>query len=287
MSEKYTSEQAEQLYNDAMSEAPSESSAGQQQSVEPTQAEQEMFDIKWGGEVKQFDRSKTIDFAQQGYDYAKKMHDHKVQQSVFEQEKSTWQKEQETLNSRYAELKQIDDYARQNPQWLQKVQSEYQNVQGDQDYNNPVVSKLQNEIQSIKEGLDKQREHQDMTRRAEEDAALDASITYYRGKNTNFDWEATDPVSGMKLDQQILQHAQSNGINNFKAAANDYLFDQLIKQASEGAKESVAKSIQQDTLLGLGAKTSESRRLVKPAANLRAQSYEDLTRQALGEIYGS
>src|SRR6186713_1251140 len=81
-------------------------------------AEIQEMEFTWNGKPIKAPVDRFKQWASQGYDYSQKMQEFKTQQAAFEKS----QKEFEPLKSRYSE---IDEYAKQNPQWLEQVNQSY------------------------------------------------------------------------------------------------------------------------------------------------------------------
>ena len=296
MSEEYSAEQVDQMYSEAMNDSYSTSEDIEPQALS-TEEQEMLFDIKWNGETKQLPKDKVVSYAQQGYDYSQKMQKFNLERRELEQKRAAWESEQRDLQSKYDNLSKIDEYARQNPQWLQTIQQQFEQQQqqqggsgsllgggGEGIESNPLLSQFQEKLSSIEQQLQERAKIEEQQRIAQEDAALDNEIMSYKDKYGNFSWDRSDDITGLNLEQQILQHAQDNGIQNFRAAANDYLHDKLIAMAEERAKQSLVSGIQKDNKLGLGSPTRTSSLLGMPSSgggNISSKSYEALVQEAL------
>jgi len=261
------------------------------------QQSEAMFDLKWGGETQQFPQSKMVQYAQQGYDYNKKMSDINSQRTLLDQERNTFQTESAAQKERYSYLDQVDQYAQQNPQWLQNVQNSYAQATGNQapgtqaviDQTNPLagtVNSMQEQMQEMQGTLKAQADREQAVQQAEEDKQLSSSIGDYKKAQTSFDWEAQDPSTGQTLEQQILDHAMQKGATNFQMAANDFLFDRLMQRANGQGKEAIVKDIQQKTLLGLGPVTNAPTQCILQGNVDTNKSYSQLAAEAMAEIGG-
>lgn len=122
---------------------------------------------------------------------------------------------------------------------------------------------------------------------AKEDSELDGTISSFKEEHPDLDWKTLDE-HGADLERRILNHASEMGITTakgFRAAARDYLFDDLLGRAKLGGKEEVGKQIQKATKLGLGPVTDRPSRPVKRVENVSGKSWEDIEREAL-EAHG-
>lgn len=118
----------------------------------------------------------------------------------------------------------------------------------------------------------------------QEDKSLNQDISGYREKHPDFDWDTLDPQTNQTLEQRIIQHAIDNGIKSFKAAANDYLFDEHVKRASLKAKEDVGKTIQENTKKGVGPKSPVPIEKMSKVKDVRNKSWNQIQDEVLAEL---
>jgi hypothetical protein len=86
---------------------------------------------------------------------------------------------------------------------------------------------------------------------------------------------------GLVLADRIISHASTNGINNFRAAARDFLFNDLVKRQELKAKEDKAKTIQTQTKSGVVKKPKASG--LKPPSDI-SKSYDALMAEGFAEL---
>lgn len=242
--------------------------------------------IKHGGKDIALDDHKYRMYAQKGYDYQDKMHQLRVDRNLYAKDREDFDNQRQTFQAEYDELKQINDYAKANPQWLDTVRSSWQQVQqGGQHYSQqtPEMLQLRSKVEQLASVLADQEKMANMRAIAEKDATLESSIANYRDAHSDFDWEKEDD-SGLKLEQRIMQHAIDGGIKSFQAAARDYLWDEHMTRAQLQTKEKVGKELQKQTKFGFGTPTSTSQMQVTRAENLRKKSYHDMAQEALREL---
>jgi hypothetical protein len=263
---------------------------------EQTPAEQaKTYELIRKGTKRTFTAEEMIPFAQKGWDYEEKMREFNVNRmQTIAQEKAKWEaefnpkfKDLETKLSRYSD---VDKYIQRDPQWWEFVQGEYQKrltEQGGNAHNsghNPVIESLKSELNQVKEYVTSKQEQERIQAEAEKDTKLDTSVADYKGQNSHFDWSTTDN-NGLDLEKRILKHAIDNNIGSFKAAANDYLFDEHMKRSQIKAKEETGKEIKKQTKLGLGPVTDKPvTKTVERTKNVRSKSYSDLVDEALSEL---
>lgn len=294
MSEDFL-EQAEAEVNDAQEPMQVKSEGDLSEKAEANQEEQRQEQIeaflKLDREGKEIalDEAKAKAYAQKGFDYETKMHNLRVDRQLFDKEKSK-------LEDQYKELKEINEYAKQNPEWerflheqwsqKQAGQAQQGNPAYQQSYANPQeqqIAVLQNQLASVLQTLDGQKQEMSERKAAELDSRLQGEIDSYKEKYSDFDWKSQDEL-GRTLEQRIQQHAIDNGIKGYTAAARDMLWDEHMKRASMSSKEQVGKAVAQQKSLGLGKVTKESQLKSKPAQNLGKKSYHDLADEALREL---
>jgi hypothetical protein len=249
--------------------------------------------IKWGGEEKIFDGEKVIQYAQQGYDYNVKNRELKQQRQTFDEERENWEAEKSEWSGKYEEYQKWDQFLKDNPHVFQEVQQRVQQVQSGHDPNamftmpgqmSPQVQQLQEQVKSLQERLAKEDQERAQKIESQKEAKLDETITSYKDKYSSFDWEKQDEF-GHNLEEQILNHALNTGIKDFKAAANDYLFDEHLKIAQLNAQEKAGKKIQSQHKKGLGEIRSEPMRKMTEKSSGKKGSYDDIMRE-VAEEYG-
>lgn len=219
--------------------------------------------------------------AQKGYSYEQDRHQLKVDRRL-------WEREREKHTAEFDELRQINEYAKSNPEFQALIQREWANIQAggqiQQDPNQQQQPQAYNpQIEALRQRLDAQDEEIRIKKEAERETALESAIENYKESYGSFDWESKDEY-GQTLEDRITQHAVDNQIRDFKTAANDYLFDEHLKRASLQSKEKAAKEIQKQNKLGLGKVTDQSTLDVKRADSVRSKSYNDLAAEALKEF---
>jgi hypothetical protein len=235
------------------------------------------------------DQAKAKAYAQKGFDYETKMHNLRVERQLFDKERD---KNQES----FKELKEINDYAKQNPEWerflheqwsaKQQEQAQQGNPAYQQQYSSPEaqqVAVLQNQLNDVLKRLDGQTEEMRDRKAAELDSRLQGEIDSYKEQYSDFDWATQDEL-GLSLEGKIQQHAIDKGIKGFTAAARDFLWDEHMKRAGMNSKEQVGKAVAKEKALGLGKVTKESQLQTKSAKGVRDKSYADLTAEAMAEL---
>lgn len=230
--------------------------------------------------------------ASMGYDYAQSM------ESLKKREAELTQKEQiaQELSNKW---KPYDEYATQNPGWrdhwenawnnrsnsVYNTMEQISNSEG-QSHNgfNPDLQKQISEVLQFKQDFEANQRAQ----------ALEASnrqlandIDSIKKQYSDIDFDATDPENGKSLEMQILEHANYNGISNFKTAFKDFYHDQLIKRAEMQAREKVGKEIASKNRSGIIDTLStpvSNRSNSNGSINYKQTSWDALENAALREL---
>lgn len=242
------------------------------------QAPQE-FEINYKGQTIKAPVDRVKQWAQQGYDYAQKMSEFTKQQQEFQ----TRSEQIAELEKRYGP---VDEYVRQNPEFWEHVMQSYQQKQQAFDPNNPLVGKLsllEQKLQEIDQFKNTVISEKQAQQRQEQDQALDRDIQSIRETYKDLDWNTVD-TDGKTLEIKILEHANAQGIRNFRAAFRDFYHDHLVKMAEERGKELVNKDIQKKTKLGFLGTSETPKKSLSQAQDVKSKSYEDLLAEALDEV---
>ncbi len=187
----------------------------------------------------------------QGYDYAQSMQAFKEQSENFNRQKQEWEKS-------YTPYKEIDEFAKQNPEWWQTVEQSYQQrlstqqVVPDQikQYIDQHLKPVSQDIPLMKQFLQEMQTQKMEKQQKEEDARLENSIKSIRDKYPHLDFSAKDQT-GLSLEKRVIDHALKNGIPTFEAAFAHYYGDTLISQAEARGREAVMADMKKRAKLGL------------------------------------
>ena len=259
--------------------APAVETPPAQEAAAPTAAEIQEMEFTWNGKPIKAPVDRFKQWASQGYDYAQKMQDFKTQQAAFEKS----QKEFEPLKSRYSE---IDAYAKENPQWLEHVNSQYMAAIGQAQANgapNSDIQALKNELQELKSFRDEITTERTTAKQNDEDQKLQGEIQSIQAKYPDLDWK-TPNGEGKTMETQVIEFAIQNGLKNFDHAFKLFNHDNLITLHSAKAKEDQVRAKQAQTKAGLLGSTPAPTKSFERAVNIKSKSYNDLTREALAEL---
>jgi hypothetical protein len=219
-----------------------------------TSPEPQYFEYQASGKTVKEDLETILKRASQGYNYAQLVNEHKGMVDSFS-------KERDQHLAQLGVWKQYDEYANQNPQWAEFVKSQWESRQS---YGQPQSefghqqqqgSDIHPEVRAF---MDEYRSNQRVAQEQAEDAALHEQIQSVQKDFPDFDLSYSDPSTGQSLELQIIEHAKAHGINSFKAAFKDYMFDKIIEKRITSAKEATAKELANRTKQGFISKSDTS-----------------------------
>lgn len=189
---------------------------------------------------------------QQGYDYAQ-------QTKAFKDERETWEKSKGEWEQNWGRYREIDDFAKQNPAWWNKIDHNYQEQQAAppqgvspevKSYLDQTLQPIAQDIPLMKQFLQEMQTQKMEAARSEQDARLEKSIKSIQEKYPDLDFSTKDST-GYSLEQRVLNHAVENGFPTFRASFLDYYHDNLEKVAEARGRESTMKEMQKRQKLGL------------------------------------
>lgn len=277
--EQMTEESADELLSSIEAPAGEEQAApqGDLAQSQQQQAAQE-YAIKYGGKEIKAPIEKILRWAEQGYEAPQKIGD-------LNKQLESWKTKEQTFKELEGKYKPIDDYARQNPAWLQHVQEQFaqREQQRQADPNNQQYTQLQSQFEQQKTILDQLMSDREANRIAKEDEQYNQGFENLKKQFTKVDFNSVDE-SGKSLEYRVLEHANKKGINDFTTAFKDYYFDDLMKIKETEAKEKLMKDKQANTKLGI-LNYNSTPTPKKVGDSVKGKSYSDLEREALAE-YG-
>lgn len=245
------------------------------------------------GMKRQMTAEEMVPFAQKGWDYEEKLREfNENKANLITQTKSEiesqYKKNLQDVESKLARYREVDEYIKKDPQWWQFIQDNYSQKIREQGgnattQNDPIVERLSQKIEELSQFVDHTKQREQLMQEAEKDQRLESEVAGYQEKFPHFDWQKPDN-EGVTLEQRILKHAIDNKIASFKAAANDYLFDEHLKRHEVKAKEDTGKEIKKQAKLGLGPVTQKPTKGIERVQNVRGKSYDDLVDEALSEL---
>lgn len=194
-------------------------------------------------------------------------------------------KELEPFQSKFKQYEEIDNYAKTNPDWWKHIETSWQskNQQVSQTSTPEVDPVIKKELDEFKKFKDEITNEKAATKIKSDDDALNAEIKSIETNYPDLDFVTPDET-GKSLQTKILEHAEKEGISNYRAAFRDYFHENLVKSAHEKGKESVLKDRQKKTKLGLISEGNSQQKGLRPTVNLKSKSYDDLMNEGLNEI---
>jgi hypothetical protein len=263
----------EGIVNDAQAEAPSEETSS---NVTPEEGSRV---LKYKGEEISLDDDRYKNYAQKGYDYEQKMHQMRVDQKLFEQERESWTKKN-------SEIEQINEYAKANPQFEQLIQQEWAKVQNGQAREmdpQTEIQVMQSQLRTLMEQNKSITEAAETRRIAEMEATQEGAIAKFKEEHAYLDWSTKDD-QGLTLEDHVGQKMQDKRVADFEVMARAMLMDKIIAHKAMEGKESVAKGIQKAKQLGLGKITEKSQLGVKKADDVSNKTMDQLAAEAIAEL---
>ncbi len=270
--------------------APAGQAPIQQSSFDPNL----VIPYKANGKDLQEPLSTVIQRASMGYNYAQLVQQHKAEQAALDAQKAQLQEQAQ-------KWQQYDEFANSNPQWAEYVRSQWESRFnfGGQNQNQGmdtfgsqqaqqqagIPPEVSNKLREMESFIGQYRQEQQARMQAEQDAELASEISTIQNQYPDIDLKATDPMTGESVEQQVLRHAQTFGISNFRAAFRDFMFDKLQARGQTQAKETVARQMQQQHKNGiLGQSNSPMLQTDAGNVNVRNQSYHSLMDMAAKEL---
>jgi chromosome segregation ATPase len=273
-----TAEQADALLESI--EAPSHEPVGE---ATPAPQAIEEFDLTVGGKQIKAKREQLIQWAQQGYTAPNRISQLTKDLEGWKQKYSELEPKYKTYESQY---KPIDEYVKQKPEFWDHVLKQWEqreNLLNDTaNPGNQVLTELQKQVQDLmqyKQSIENERMN---TQIKQEDSQYHSVLEETKKQYADIDFDAPDE-DGKSLEYKILEHAQKEGIKNFKTAFRDFYHDELTKRAAAKAKEDLTKNKVKNTKLGiLGISPTPTKRT---QSDHRGKSYDDIA-QEIKDEYG-
>ena len=222
---------------------------------------------------------KLTQWLSQGYAYPQKMAEVNKQ---IEEMRAKEAKIQE-MEKRFGP---IDEYVRQNPDFWQLVEQQWQQRGQAYDPNNPLARELMGLKQQLGELTEFQKQvlsERQAQQQQHEDKALETEIDSIRKQHPDLDLSAVQP-DGHTLEYHVLKYANDRGIRNFTDAFLAFNHKHFVTKAAERAKETAAKETQKKTKLGLLSKSSTPRGEISTLKDAKAKTHNDILEEIKGEL---
>lgn len=182
----------------------------------------------------------------------------------------------------YEPFQQIDEWAKQNPDKWQQIETLYReqlsgSPQAQQTQLPPEVIQKLDEHGKI---LNDWKQEKEIQRADRADQGYNQEMESIRKQYPNLDFYTPDETEN-SLEAKILDHALAKQIPSFTAAFRDYFHDNLIKMAEEKGRESSGKTLAKTKSLGLQGKSPAPTRQNQMPSNLRKLNYDQILQEAM------
>lgn len=218
----------------------------------------------------------------QGHDYAQNI-------NAFKSERQAWEQQRQHFEKQYSPYREIDEFAKQNPDWWAYVDQSYKQRLSSQpeipdtvkSYFDQQLAPIKDDIPLMKQFLQEMQTQKIEKQQQEEDAKLNQAVKSIQEKYPDLDFSAKDE-SGFSLEHRVLNHAVENGFPTFRAAFFDYYHDHLEKLAEARGKESIAQEMHKRKKLGLldenptPTPTSQAGSILFGGSSKKPRSWNDL-----------
>jgi hypothetical protein len=189
--------------------------------------------------------------------------------------------------------KQFDDYAKQNPAWMEHVNKSWQERENlNVDPSDPLAQRFStydNKIGTVESKVDQLLGHFQKQEQAKQDQEYMGQVESVKKAYPDIDFAAADE-QGRSLEYRILEHASKKNITSagFETAFRDYYHDKLITLERAKAKEEAVKELQDQRKKGILGKSQAPQKTFSPADVSRMTS-DDIRNAALNDasIWGS
>lgn len=217
------------------------------------------------------DRAQLMQWAQLGYGANNKI-------SELTKQLDGWKAKENQVNELHKKYYEIDEHVKQNPQFWEHVIGAWKNKSAAlSDTTNPLaqtVMGLQNQLQEMSTWKQSVEQLQNQYRMQQEDAQYFSAMDEIKKAYPQIDFTTPDE-NGKTKEWHMLQHAIDNGIKNVKTAFRDYFHDDLVKLASEQAKEKVAKDRQKNARLGIVGSSPAPSKTGLQSSDMKGKSWSD------------
>ena len=229
-----------------------------------------------GGKAIKAPIDKILKWASMGYDAPNRIGELNKKLEGYSQKETQYKEWQDKYGP-------VDEYVRQNPDFWNHVTQSWQQQQQQAQQNplHPVVGELQKRLEGL-EGIAQtfQQERQEAVMKQQDSQYMEEFSTITK-QYPKIDFSTPDE-SGKSLEYKVLEYAQEKGIREFTPAFRAFYHDELVKNASEEAKEKLVNDKQSKTKLGiLGISATPTKRI---SDNVKGKSYDNLYKEALKEL---
>lgn len=268
----------DQIMQEAENNQPQPAEMVETPKAEPQDPMGQEFEYKANGQMVKEPLSQILKRASMGYHYAQQMEDFNKQKASFDEQQKQWAPKIQLYE-------QVDKWAQENPERWQQIEQAFQqqNLPAEVDENlAQALTPIQEQLNQFTNFMKDFQTNQEMQRIQAEDQSLNEEVTKVKDQYKDLDWETTND-EGKTLEQEILEHADKNGIPSFKAAFSDLYLPKLLARAKETGKDEAAKRIQQTNKMGILGQTPTPTK-AQPQIDPAKYSYNQLQELALAEL---
>jgi len=264
--------------DEAEADALLESISNPKEDTEKAQAESkppEEYSFNYEGKEIKAPMDKLLKWASQGYGAPNRI-------GELNKQLGEWKQKESHLNELKTKYADVDNYVRQNPQWFEAVNQQYQQALAKQNQSAQMENHpLMNEFAGLRKQVDELSNYKNEIIRTQEDQKYTHDFELLQKANPKVDFVTPDE-NGKTLEYKVLEYAQQNGINNFKTAFRDFYHEDLLKLKELEAREKVVTDRVGKTKLGiLGISPTPTKRHTE---SVKGKSYDDLMREAKEEL---
>lgn len=226
--------------------------------------------------------SKTLQWAQQGYDYAQRMQAFNQERGDFELKASEFAKD--------AEWSEVVKFARENPEWAQHTRQSFeqrdqwqQQAQGDPNLKPFMdqIAALKQELATVKPVVTEFQAEQTRIRNESEDKALEQEVSQISERYSKYgmDLSQIDPETGLTYEQSALKYGMENGIKSFKTSFLERYGDKIEGMREEALKKQAADGVAKRAKEGFIGRSSTPMSQA-PKLDYRNMSHTQLAQEA-------
>ncbi len=241
------------IYGGGDNPSQSESPAASPEPSPPQAPQFKEFEFNHGGRPIKISENdpRHSQWLSQGYDYGQKM-------EAFNSERQNWDKSKQEWEQNWSKYREIDSFARENPDWWNKVDQSFQqqtsgagNVPPEvKSYLDQALQPIAQDIPLMKQFLQEMQTQKMEVEQKKADTQLDEAVKSIQTKYPDLDLSAKDET-GYSLEQRVINHAMQNGFPTFRAAFLDYYHDHLEQIAEARGKEAIMKDMKNRQKMGL------------------------------------
>ena len=233
-----------------------------------------------GQKIEVTDPSKYDQWAQQGYSYSQNM-------ASLNEQKAELERQRQETEQRLNAYKDVDTYARENPEWWNHVEERWQGRQLHKmaPEVQEAIKPFMSEFVEMKNFMNEFQKEKIETEARSQDEALQNQIVDLGKQFPEVNFGAVD-ANGQSLELQILNHAANNGIPTFRAAFYDYYQGNLQKLYETRGRSAVEKDLAERKKAGILSTSQVPAKSpqIQPLQNSRKKTWADVAKEAARDL---